>query len=279
MPQVTAPDGLTINYEQWGDPDSPAVVLLHGFTSDLRMWAGQVEAFAAYYRVVAPDLRGHGRTDAPEDLAEYTMERYCDDLVALLDALSIDVCALVGCSFGGMIAVHFATEHPERLAALVLSDTSAAFDNPAYDDAYRRREAAMGASTEVVERFGTAELGKRAAANITDSFLAEGLRKRYARMSREGYLGAASVRRERPDVLPLLGERLTMPVLVCTGTDDPVHSASMVMANEIRSPRVVTFRDTGHGIPSLRPDAFNDAVLGFFTDVEEGQPVAGSRTV
>ena len=109
MPQVTAPDGLTINYEQWGDPDSPAVVLLHGFTSDLRMWAGQVEAFAAYYRVIAPDLRGHGRTDAPEDLAEYTMERYCDDLVALLDALSIDVCALVGCSFGGMIAVHFAT--------------------------------------------------------------------------------------------------------------------------------------------------------------------------
>jgi pimeloyl-ACP methyl ester carboxylesterase len=279
MPELVTADGLALNYEEWGDPEAPAVVLLHGFTSDLRMWRPHVDGFSRDYRVIAPDLRGHGHTSAPEDLAEYTMERYAEDLRALLDALTIDVCALVGCSFGGMVAVHFATEHPERIAGLVLSDTSAAYDHPAYNEAYRKREAAMRDSEQIVDRFGTAELGKRAAANVSDSFLAAGMRARYARLSREGFLGAAKVRRERPNLLPVLRERLTMPVLVCTGTDDPVHSASLVMAAELPGARVVTFKDTGHGIPGHRPEAFVHAVLAFLNDIEEGKPIAGNRTV
>lgn len=279
MPELVLADDLTLNYQEWGDTESPAVVLLHGFTADLRMWMAHVDPLARDYRVIAPDLRGHGRSSAPEDLNSYTMEAYADDLRALLDALEIDVCALVGCSFGGMIAVHFATAHAERVAGLVLSDASAAFEHPGYDAAYRERETIIEAEASVVERFGTAELGKRAAANVSDSFLADGLRKRYSRMSREGYLGGAKVRRERPDVLPLLRERLTMPVLVCTGSDDPVHSASLVMAAEIPEAQVVTFKGTGHGIPNLRAEAFGSTLLAFFNDVEEGRPIAGHRSV
>jgi pimeloyl-ACP methyl ester carboxylesterase len=279
MAELAVSEDFTINYAEAGDPESPAVLLLHGFTSDLRMWAPLMEPFARDYRPIAVDLRGHGRTTAPEDLASYTMAAFSDDLAALLDALEIDVCAVVGCSFGGMIAAHFAVEHPERLAGLVLSDASAAYENDAYDERYRAREAAMLAQESVVERFGTAELGKRAAASVSDAFLAEGLRKRYARMSREGYLGSARVRRERPDLLPRLREQLQMPVMVCTGTDDPVHSASLVMAAEIPGARVVTFRNTGHGIPALRPEAFADTVLEFFADIEEGAALGGARTV
>jgi pimeloyl-ACP methyl ester carboxylesterase len=279
MPELVLADDLKLNYQEWGDSESPAVVLLHGFTADLRMWMPHVEPLSRDYRVIAPDLRGHGRSSAPEDVESYTMEAYAADLAALLDTLEIDVCALVGCSFGGMIAAHFATEQPERIAGLVLSDASAAFDNPAYDGTYREREAAMADQASIVERFGTAELGKRAAAKVADPFLADGLRKRYSRMSREGYLGAARVRRERPDVLPLLRERLTMPVLVCTGTNDPVHSASLVMAGEIPAARLVVFKDTGHGIPSVRPDAFGSTLLGFFRDIEEGHPIAGTHTI
>ena len=127
MPEFTAPDGLTINYVESGDPTAPAVVLLHGFTADLRMWMPVSEALARDYRVIAPDLRGHGRTRAPEDLDEYTMERYEGDVLALLDELEIDIAAVVGCSFGGMIAVCLAVHHPGRIAGLVLSDTSAAW--------------------------------------------------------------------------------------------------------------------------------------------------------
>ena len=279
MPELALAPDFALNYEDWGDSESPAVVLLHGFTSDLRMWAPHVEAFTADYRVIAPDLRGHGRSTAPDDLSQYTMQAYADDLRGMLDALEIDVCALVGCSFGGMIAAHFATEHPERIAGLVLSDASAAFEHPGYDERYRKREAQLAESAALVDRLGTAELGKRAAAGLTDSFLADAMRKRYARMSREGFLGAAKVRRERPDVLPLLRERLTMPVLICSGSDDPVRSASLVMANHIPAARVVTFKDTGHGVPSLRPESFGRTVLGFFNDIEEGRSIPGEKTV
>ena len=107
LPPVPAieTNGIRINYEEWGDGDAPAVVLLHGFSSDLRMWAPTVEAFSRDYRVVAPDLRGHGQSSVPADLESYTMEAYIEDLRGMLDALEIEVCVLVGCSFGGMIAV------------------------------------------------------------------------------------------------------------------------------------------------------------------------------
>ena len=56
MPTLELTDDLSLNYETWGDPESPALVLLHGFTSDLRMWAPHVDAFSEDYHVVALDL-------------------------------------------------------------------------------------------------------------------------------------------------------------------------------------------------------------------------------
>lgn len=278
MPEVTR-GPFTTFYAEAGDQEAPAVVLLHGFTSDNRMWLPVAGPLSEDYRVIAPDLRGHGASTAPEELESYTMETYADDLAFLLDTLEIDVCALVGCSFGGMVALQFATTYPDRLAGLVLSDTSAAYDHPEYDERYRAREARIDESASIVERFGTEELGKRAARDIADPFLADGLRKRYSRMKPEGFLGAAKVRRERPNLLPLLKERITVPTLVCIGEEDPVLSASDVMVRELPQARYAVFKSTGHGIPSLKPEAYSREVLQFFDDIEEDRPVAGKRTV
>ena len=272
-------DGFSMYYEQAGDTESPAVVLLHGFTADNRMWLPVAGMLSEDYRVIAPDMRGHGATTAPEDIESYTIEAYADDIRALLDHLDVDICVVAGCSFGGMVALQFATTWPERLAGLVLSDTSAAFEHPEYDENYRKREALIGAQMDIVERFGTAELGKRAAKDISDEFLAEGMRQRFARMSREGYLGAARVRRQREDLLPVLRERLTMPALVCIGEDDPVRSACDVMVRELPEARYLTFKATGHGVPAIRPEAYAREVLGFFDAIEEGRAVAEKRFV
>jgi len=278
MPEL-ALDDITLHYQDAGDPEAPAVVLLHGFTSDLRMWTPHVDPLSVDYRVVAPDMRGHGASGAPEAPESYTMEGYAEDLRDLLDHLGVDVCALVGCSFGGMVALQFATTWPERIAGLVLSDTSAAYDHPAYAEECRTREQGILATEDIARRFGMAEVGKRAAASITDPFLASGMRDRYARMSTEGFLGAAKARRERPDLLPVIRERLTMPTLVCIGENDPVRSGSDLMVEQLTGARYSTFRDTGHGIPARRPELFAREVLGFFTDIEEGRPIAGRRTV
>lgn len=278
MPAIDA-NAITINYEEWGDRESPAVVLLHGFSADLRMWAPTVEAFAQDYRVIAPDLRGHGKTSVPSDLDSYTMEAYVEDLRCLLDALEVEICALIGCSFGGMIAVQAAVTFAGRFAGVVLSDTSAAYENPAYDERYRERERGIAEQEALIARFGSAGAGKRAAATVSDPFLAEGIRARYERIQADGFLGAARVRRIRPDLLGVIGEQLTSAVLVCTGDEDPVHCASLLMAAQLPAARVVTFRNTGHGIPARAPELFAETVLRFFSDIEEGNPLAGRRTI
>lgn len=278
MPEITTGD-LTMHYGEAGDSEAPAVVLLHGFTSDNRMWLPVIDALSQDYRVIAPDMRGHGATTAPEDLDSYTMEAYAGDLLALLDALEVDVCALVGCSFGGMVALHFAVHHADRVAGLVISDSSAAYSHPEYDQKYLDREARIDSQADIVDRLGTAELGKRAARDIADPFLAEGIRKRYERMSREGFLGAAQVRRERPNLLPVLRERLTMPTLVCIGDEDPVYSATEVMLRELPAARYLVFKNTGHGIPALKPEPYARELLQFLADIEDGTAVAGKRFV
>ncbi len=279
MPDFELSDSFRIHYETWGEAEAPAVVLLHGFTSSNRMWGGQVEALASDYFVVAPDMRGHGQTTSPESLDEYGIERYAEDLGALLDHLQITACALVGCSFGGMVALQFATTWPERVACLVVSDASPAYEREDYDDRFRAREAGMREHEEIARVHGTATLGKRLAAGIGDPFLAEGMRKRYAKLDTNGFLGAALTRRTRPDLTPLLGERLTMPVMLCDGDADPVYCALEVMARELPGARVVTFKGAGHGLPAVRPEQFTETLLRFLRDVEDGVAVWGRMSV
>lgn len=279
MPDFEPTPGFTLHFDEWGDAEAPPVILLHGFTSTNRMWGGQVPALAAEYRVIAPDLRGHGKTTAPEETSDYGIERYAEDLRALMDHLELEAAAVVGCSFGGMIALQFGVTYPERVAALVVSDASPAYDRPDYDDRFRKREAGMRETEEFVRTHGAAAMGKRAAASIEDAFLKRATLDRYARMSSDGFLGAAYTRRTRPDVTGLLAAKLTMPVLLVDGEDDPVFCALDVMAKELPGARVVSVRGAGHGVPSLKPETFTDVLVRFLHDVEDGQPIAGRLRV
>lgn len=279
MPTLLLSDDLALNYESWGDPEAPAVVLLHGFTADLRMWAAHVDALSEDYRVLALDLRGHGKSSAPTDIESYGMEAYAEDVKALLDELEVDVCGLAGCSFGGMVALQFAVTWPERVAALVVSDSSPAHDSDRYDEPFRERERNMAALGQVVAQFGTAELGRREAARLSDPFLAEGIRKRYASMDSTGFLGVIRARRVRPDLIPVLRERLTMPVLVCAGENDPVRVGAEVIVAEVPSAAYVMFKGAGHGVPVNRAAAWRDVVLGFLGDVEDGAVKPGKRAI
>jgi len=285
MPKLERPGEFVINFEDFGDPEAPPVILLHDAANDLRMWAPLIRPLAENYRVIAPDLRGHGQTSCPPfDTSAhasdanvsssnsddcYSISAFAEDVRALMEFLEIGVCVLVGTGFGGSVALELAVHAPERFAGLVLSDASAAPDNPAYGDSYRAYAADCQAATELVARAGPAALGKRAAAAIASPFLASGVRSRYASLERDGYLGAAHAAQTRPDLLPVLEQRLTMPVLICAGTDDPLLSASEVMAAHLPHARLVTFTDTAHGVPLQRPEAFGKAIFAFFREIED----------
>ncbi len=121
-------NGITIGYDDNGS--GPAVCLIHGFPLDRRMWRPQVMTLAsAGYRVITPDLRGFGESDATE--GPYTMDLYADDLVKLLDHLGIGRAVVGGMSMGGYVLLNLLERHPDRLAAACFIVTRSGADDEA----------------------------------------------------------------------------------------------------------------------------------------------------
>ncbi|MCL6583642.1 MAG: alpha/beta hydrolase [bacterium] len=110
---------LAIHYQQHGQ--GADIVLIHGITGNLSIWFMHIlPALAKKYRVTAYDLRGHGYSDRP--FSGYTSDEMVEDLKALLDHLNISRTLLIGHSFGGAIALHFAAAYPRQAAGVVILD-------------------------------------------------------------------------------------------------------------------------------------------------------------
>ncbi|MDX2060829.1 MAG: alpha/beta hydrolase [Gemmatimonadales bacterium] len=112
--------GARLHYLEWTGP-GPAVVLLPGFTLTAHVFDEIGDRLGRDHHVVALTPRGFGQSDAPDSSA-YTLTTLVRDLGALLDSLHISRAALVGHSMGGMIAAHYALQHPDRVRQLVLLD-------------------------------------------------------------------------------------------------------------------------------------------------------------
>src|SRR5918999_733376 len=106
----------------------PPVVLLHGYPFNRSMWSEQVAALSANYRVITPDLRGHGETSVTDEPA--TMVEMAQDVAALLDKLGLERVTLGGLSMGGYVTLAFYRRFPLRVRALILADTRPQADTP-----------------------------------------------------------------------------------------------------------------------------------------------------
>ncbi|XRQ03604.1 alpha/beta fold hydrolase [Actinomadura welshii] len=114
-----------LHVHRFGDPAGAPVVVLHGITGHGARWRRTAERYLPDRRVLAPDLRGHGRS--PQE-PPWTVERHVADILAVLDAEGVERADLVGHSFGGMIAVHLARTAPRRVRRLVLLDPAIGLD-------------------------------------------------------------------------------------------------------------------------------------------------------
>ncbi|MGH9179851.1 MAG: alpha/beta fold hydrolase [Acidimicrobiales bacterium] len=109
-----------------GPPGAPAVVLLHGLTATADLnWSACFDPLGRSFRVLAPDLRGHGRS--PRSWARFTLEDCADDVAALADAVGVDRMIAVGYSIGGLVAQLVWHRRPELVTGLVLCATAADF--------------------------------------------------------------------------------------------------------------------------------------------------------
>ncbi|MFB9459214.1 alpha/beta fold hydrolase [Streptomyces antimycoticus] len=111
--------GIRLAYQVSGPPDAPPLVLLHALGEDATDWDVVAPVLARSRRVYALDLRGHGQSDWPRD---YSLELMRADVLAVLDELALGQVELVGHSMGGIVAYLIASDHPQRVARLVLED-------------------------------------------------------------------------------------------------------------------------------------------------------------
>lgn len=119
MGKVTC-DGVTLYYRCVGDGND--LVLIHGLAANHAFWRFDVlMSLSKDYRVTVYDLRGHGYSDMPP--SGYTSQDMANDLHHLLDCLDISQAHLIGHSFGGVVALHYAADHPDRVASITIADS------------------------------------------------------------------------------------------------------------------------------------------------------------
>src|SRR3954451_1154898 len=149
--RVTVDDGVRLATMVEGSPEAPGLLLVHGFGGAKEDFADHFDALARDHRVVAFGHRGHGESGAGDDAAAYSLDRLAADTLAVADATGLRDLRLLGHSMGGMVTRRVLLAHPERVAALVLMDTSAG-PPPALDPEL----VAFGA--EIVRTHGMGEL-------------------------------------------------------------------------------------------------------------------------
>ena len=110
---------LRLHYVEWGDPAAPPLLLVHGGRDHARSWDAIAAAFAGRFRVIAPDLRGHGDSEWVSD-GSYEMGDLVADMAALFAALGIERAAVVGHSLGGNASLRHAGIYPERVSRLIV---------------------------------------------------------------------------------------------------------------------------------------------------------------
>lgn len=237
------------------------VVLLHSFPHDRTLWAPQLGAFVDVCRFIAPDLRGFGESCVEPP---YTMDRYADDVVALLDKLGVERAVVGGLSMGGYVAFAIWRRHRARVSALVFADTRAGADadeakvaRRAQIDLVRSRGAAVLAAQLV-----TKQLGSRTRERHPD--VVEIVRDMIARAPVEGIAGALEAMMARPDSTPTLAT-IDVPALVLVGEEDtltPLAEARKIHEG-IAGSRLEVVAGAGHLSSIERPAAFNH-LLGEF---------------
>lgn len=244
-------DGVRIYYEVAGGQNGNLPVLLsHGFAASSQMWRANIGALSADRPVITWDLRGHGRSDSPDDPAEYSQEASVADMAAVLDACGIRRVVAGGLSLGGYLSLAFCLACADRVAGLVLCDTGPGFRS---DEARQRWNDRAVAQAGRLQRDGLAALGDspeiRAAGHRSAAGLAHAARGMLTQ-------GDGSVIGSLPSI--------TVPALVLVGAlDQAFLAAAEYMTAKIPWATHAVIPDAGHASNVDQPDLFNQQVLAF----------------
>lgn len=263
-------NGVRLGVEQRGKREHPPLVLLHGFTGSISSWGKHLDIFAAHnLHVIAFDLLGHGRSDAPDDPQRYSIEHCQADILAALNELGVHrgKAILLGYSMGGRVALYSAFSGFFR--ALILESASSGLAEPEEREQRRNSDEALAAR---IERDGVAafvnhweQLPLFASQHTLPYAVRQTLHEQRLHNNPRGL--ANSLRGVGTGVQPTLHTRLptlSLPVLLIVGEQDTkfTHIAQQ-MARNLPHAQLQVVQNAGHTVHLEQPDEFARLVIQF----------------
>jgi len=246
--------------------DGPSVILLHPFPANHEFWLPVAQSLSTRYRLIMPDLRGHGESDIGEGPA--TMAKHAVDIARVMDDADVGRAPMVGISIGGYALFEFWRQQRGRVAALGLSNTKAPADSP------EAQAGRLQAAAEVMER-GTEPffqsmiprlLGKTTRETRPDlvAVALEMMRK----MSPADVAAVQRGMAERPDSVDTL-KTINVPTLLLTGDEDTLTglNEAELMHRHIAGSELRVFPKAGHYSPWEQPEAAGRLLRQFLDGV------------
>lgn len=239
-------DGVSVAYEAHGD-GAPALVFVHGWSCDRTYWAGQVEAFAREFRVIALDLGGHGESGA--ERASWTVEAFAADVAAVVDKLDLDRVVLIAHSIAGDIIVEAARQLRGRVIGLVWVDACKRLGVFRTPEQLRALLAPLEA--DFVEQTRTWVRGLFGP--NCDQALVERVALDMSAAPSEVARGMLALGKAHDRKTAVTLKELKLPIIAINGVDEPTDIASM----HHYGVDVVLMPNVGHFPMLENPDGFN----------------------
>jgi 3-oxoadipate enol-lactonase len=266
MPQITSGDA-DIFYEVLGS--GPPFVLLHPFPANHDLWKPAAQALVSHYRVILPDLRGHGNSGIGEGPA--TMEKHAADIARVLDREEVARAPFVGVSIGGYVLFEFWRNYRARVEALVLCNTKAQADTP------EGRAGRLQAAAEVMERgtepFFESLLPKLMGTTTrsTRPDLVEGALRTMRKMSSKGVAMVQRGMAERQDSAETL-KTINVPTMLITGDEDILTGPAdaELMRQNIPGSQMRVIAKAGHYSPWEQPEEMGKLLRQFLDTMHGG---------
>jgi 3-oxoadipate enol-lactonase len=271
MPGIPIND-TTLYYERTGH--GPALLFVHGMCGDADVWVEQATRFSDRFSCVRYDRRGHTRSARGD--ATVSNALHADDAAALIEALDLSPCLLVGSSGGAAIAVEVALRHGHLLRGAVLSEP------PLFS---LDRQAGRGLERALLPRLqqAMARGGPAAGVDAFFSLVCPGLwstidEERKDRYRANADIGFADLRSPSLDLTPADLSAVTTPALVLNGsTSHPsFRSVARRLAAAWPDARLVELEDSGHVTYAEQPDAFARAVSAFTAELDRRAPATSA---
>ncbi len=246
------------------DQQKPVLLFAHGLLWGTHLYDKQVEHFKSSYRCIAFDFRGQGKSEVTK--SGYDMDSLAEDAIALLEALEISKCHLVGLSMGGYVAQRVALKRPDLLHSLILLDTGAEAENPEKKADYKKMLRAIHwlgikrISKKVMPiMFGETFLNDKSRKQEYKTWL-EHLRQN----NKKGAMRATAGVIERDGVLSRLPD-INLPTLIVVGDEDKPtpYEEAQKMHFAIKGSKLAVIKQAGHSTPVEQPERLNQVMSTF----------------